>query len=133
MEEFFAAAGEREPELRLTHEFICRTAPDLKPFTQGKYLGYGPYHYIYATGREGDSGALMLANQKNGISLYVFASNEAGYVAEQHAKELGKADVGKSCIRYKKFDDLNHDTLRTVIQEARAWYLAQPASQRVAP
>lgn len=40
------------------------------------------------------------------------------YLAEAHKKELGKVNVGKSCIRLKKVNDLNLETLKNVIKAA---------------
>jgi len=40
------------------------------------------------------------------------------YIAEKHKKELGKVSVGRSCIRFKKVEDLNLKTLEKVIKLA---------------
>jgi hypothetical protein len=39
-----------------------------------------------------------------------------GYVAEKSRSELPKADIGKSCIRLKRLDDLNLDVLAKVLK-----------------
>jgi hypothetical protein len=54
-------------------------------------------------------------NQKNYVSLYVCAVIDGRYVAEAHKKELGKVSVGKSCIRFKKVEDVNLPALKKVI------------------
>lgn len=41
------------------------------------------------------------------------------YAAEKYEKELGKVSVGRSCIRFKKIEDVNLDTLRAVLQTAK--------------
>lgn len=61
---------------------------------------------------------VSLANQKQYMSLYVCALTEGKYIAETFAKELGKVSVGKSCIRFKKIEDLNLKTLATVLRMA---------------
>ena len=38
------------------------------------------------------------------------------YAAEKYEKELGKVSVGRSCIRFKKIEGVNLDTLKTVLQ-----------------
>jgi hypothetical protein len=40
------------------------------------------------------------------------------YVAEKYKEKLGKVSVGKSCIRFKKLEDLNLETFKKVIKEA---------------
>ena len=54
-------------------------------------LGYGPFHYRYASGREGDASLIALASRKQYISLYVLCTTERGYLAEQYAERLPKA------------------------------------------
>ena len=81
--------------------------------------GYGPFHYRYASGREGDAHRVAVAARKHGISLYVLALTEDGeYLAEARAGQFPKANVGKSCIRFKRLDDLDLDALRALLQEA---------------
>lgn len=110
----------RRTELTEIDAFIRKAVPKLKPVVIGKMLGYGPFHYRYATGREGVTCKVSLASNKNYISIYVCAVNDKGYLAEQYAKDLGKASCGKSCIRFKKFDDLDHAVLKKVLKEAEA-------------
>ena len=81
-------------------------------------LGYGPFHYRYASGREGDASLLALSSRKRYISLYVLCTTEDGYLAEQYAERLPKADIGKSCVRFKRAADVDRDVLRELIAEA---------------
>jgi len=39
-------------------------------------------------------------------------------VAEKFKKELGKANIGRSCIRFKKVADINLTTLKKVLKVA---------------
>lgn len=82
-------------------------------------IGYGPYHYRYASGREGDSARVGLAINKTGFSVYVSCVDEKGYLAEQAKARLGKASIGKSCIRFKRLADIELDVLREVLAKAR--------------
>lgn len=81
-----------------------------------KIIGYGQYHYRYASGTEGDWFIAGLASQKNYVSLYLCAANDEGYVAEQYKEQLGKVSVGKSCIRFKKLEDLNLEILPELLK-----------------
>ncbi len=105
-------------DIEKLHSLIKKTVPNLKAHICSGMLGYGEYHYRYASGREGDWALILLASQKNYISLYVCSVDVHGYIAEQYKNELGKVSVGKSCIRFKKLEDLNLDMLRKVIQIA---------------
>ncbi len=61
---------------------------------------------------------IALANQKNYISLYICALDKGQYLAEKHKNELGKVSMGRSCIRFKKLEDLNLKILAKVIKQA---------------
>jgi hypothetical protein len=108
----------RRSELRRLHELIRSAAPGLDPVVMGKMLGYGPFHYRYETGREGAATVLSLANNKNYISLYVLCTDQGGYLAEQYKESLPKADIGKSCVRIKRVDDLDLDVVRDLVSRA---------------
>jgi hypothetical protein len=85
----------------------------------GGMRGYGPFHYRYESGRAGDAHRIAVAERKTGISLYVLALTEDGeYLAQARAGRFPKANVGKSCIRFKRLDDLDLDALRALIEEA---------------
>ena len=81
-------------------------------------LAYGTFHYKYASGREGDWSRVALASNKQYISLYVCASDGTQYVAEKYKKQLPKASIGKSCVRFKRFDDLDPKVVKAMLQEA---------------
>lgn len=123
-EEFFAAAGEREPELRELDELIRKTAPSLERKLHSgmsiTMLGYGMFHYKTKSGSEGDWPAVAIAPQKNYTSLYICAVEDGQYVAEKHKDELGKVSCGKSCIRFKKYEDLNTDTVVKILKNIEA-------------
>lgn len=80
-------------------------------------IGYEMYHYKYASGREGDWPIIALASQKNYISVYVCGVKKGKYVAELHKKDFPKASIGRSCIRFKKLEDIDLKTLGEVIKE----------------
>jgi hypothetical protein len=94
---------------------IRETLPDL----EAHGLNYGPFHYRYDSGREGDAYRISVAERKHGISLYVLALTEDGqYLAESRADRFPKASIGKSCVRFKRLDDLDEAALRDLLAEA---------------
>ncbi len=114
-------AGLEEPrraEVQRVHDLIRATLPDLEPNTDGGMLGYGRFHYRYKSGREGDASLIALSSRKAHISLYVLSADDDGYLAEQYADRLGNVSVGKSCIRFKRAGDVDHDALRELLAEA---------------
>lgn len=64
-------------------------------------------------------GVAALAAQKNNYSLYllsVYQDSEQGeWLKEEFRKAGKKLDMGKSCVRFKKLDDLPLDVVGKVI------------------
>jgi hypothetical protein len=107
----------RREEIQRLHDLIQKVVPELKPAVMGEGIGYGSYHYKYASGREGDWPPVGLSSRKRYISVYLLGVRDGKYVAEANAHRLPKADVGKSCIRFKRLADIDLDVLADVIRE----------------
>jgi hypothetical protein len=113
-----ALAEPRRSEIARLHALITKTCPALDPHIRSGMIGYGTYHYTYATGREGDWFRIGLASNASYISLYACASDARGYVAERYKTKLPKASIGKSCVRFKRIDDLSLPVLISLLREA---------------
>lgn len=108
----------RRSEIKALHAMISKALPKLKPGIVAGMIGYGTYHYKYASGREGDWPIVALASQKNYISVYVCGAKDGVYTAERRKAELGKkVSVGKSCIRFKRLEDVEMKALESVVKE----------------
>jgi hypothetical protein len=120
--EYIAALPEpRRTEVAKLDKLIRKLAPELKPFIHAGLLAFGPIHYTYATGREGDWFKIGISTRTStdagSISLYACASDERGYVAERYKGKFPKAKVGRSCVRFKKLEDLDGRALSALIKE----------------
>ncbi|TSJ47933.1 DUF1801 domain-containing protein [Fluviicola chungangensis] len=80
-------------------------------------IGFGTYHYKYASGHEGDAPLLGFSPRKAAISLYV-STGEHGQ--EELLKDLGKFTMGKACIYVKKLSDINQDCLVKLMKDTVA-------------
>lgn len=100
------------------HAAILKTAPELKPHIAHGMIGYGPFHYKSRSGCEGEWFVVGLASRKNYMSLYLSACDDDGYLAEQNKGRLGKVSVGKSCIRFKRLEDLDLKVALQLIKKA---------------
>lgn len=107
---------ERQAIVAKVDEVIRAAAPELDPALWGGMLGYGHHHYRYASGREGDTFVVGLASQKQYVSLYLQAVVDDRYVAEANADRLGKVSVGKSCVRFKKIEDLDLSVVSELVR-----------------
>lgn len=117
----------RRTEIRTLHELIRRAAPELAPIMTSGMLGYGEFHYKYASGREGDTALIALASQKRYISLYVLCNSDGAYLAESYQDRLPNADIGKSCIRFKRVSDVDLGIIEDLVREAAK--LGPPVSE----
>lgn len=110
-----AVPAERKELINFLHAFIQKSAPKLKPHFAYNMIGYGAFPYTNYKKEAISWPIVALANQKNYVSVYVCALKDGKYVAELYAKDLGKVSVGKSCIRFKKQEDIHLPTLKKVL------------------
>lgn len=108
----------RRGELTRIDRFIRETLPGLERVVRSGMLGYGPFHYRYASGREGDTVTIGLSSRAQYVSLYLCAADARGHVAERYRARLPGADIGKGCVRFKRFDDLDPEVVRELLLEA---------------
>ena len=78
-------------------------------------VGFGTYHYKYASGREGDSMLTGFAPRKQNLTLYIMAGFDE---YEPLLSQLGKYTTGKACLYIKSLDDVDMPTLRTLIERS---------------
>lgn len=75
-------------------------------------IGFGSYHYKYASGHEGDAPLAGFSPRKGAISLYVYLPEEN---REQLLSKLGKHKPAKGCIYIKKLSDINVEILKEMV------------------
>lgn len=77
-------------------------------------VGFGKYHYKYASGHEGDAPLMGFSPRKAAISLYVFT----GLDEHKHLLNgLGKFKMGKVCIYIKRLSDIDRQKLKVLMTE----------------
>lgn len=81
-------------------------------------IGFGSYHYKYASGHEGDMPVIGFSPRKAEFSLYVYSPTEEN---EPLLADLGKFKMGKSCIYVKKLSDINIGTLEKLCKTTFAY------------
>ena len=81
-------------------------------------IGFGRYHYKYASGHEGDAPIIAFSPRKAEFSLYVFSQTEQ----TKHLLEgLGKFKIAKACIYVKKLSDINITVLEKLCKTTIAY------------
>ena len=109
---------DRKKDFNFLHAFIQKAVPKLKPYFASNMIGYGSFYYLDSKRQKKDWPIISLANQKNYISIYVCTVIEDKAAAEKYKKELGTLSKGVSCIRFKKIEEINLETLKTVLKIA---------------
>jgi hypothetical protein len=90
-----------------------------KPGLWGTMVGFGSYHYRYASGHEGDALRIGFSPRKAEFSLYVlsdYAFEDIKDQTEALLARLGKHRTGKSCLYVKRLDDIDLDVLRDLAE-----------------
>src|SRR5690606_10250876 len=78
-------------------------------------IGFGSYHYKYASGHEGDAPIIGFSSRKAAFSLYVYTPTEDN----AHLLDgLGKYKLAKACIYVKKLSDINIDVLERLCKHS---------------
>ncbi|WP_258100525.1 DUF1801 domain-containing protein [Marinoscillum pacificum] len=78
-------------------------------------IGFGDYHYKYASGREADWFYTGFSPRKQALTLYIM-SGFSRY--ESLMEKLGKFKTGKGCLYIKKIDDIDITVLKELITES---------------
>lgn len=81
-------------------------------------IGFGKYHYKYASGHEGDAFIIGFSPRKTAFSLYVYSPTEEN---KKLLEDLGKFKMGKACIYVKKLSDINLDVLEKLSKNSIAF------------
>ena len=81
-------------------------------------IGFGSYHYKYASGHEGNAPMLGFSPRKAQFSLYVYSITKK---SDALLKDLGKLKMGKACIYFKKLSDIDVDVVEKLSRETIAY------------
>ncbi|QEE18133.2 DUF1801 domain-containing protein [Promethearchaeum syntrophicum] len=78
-------------------------------------IGFGNYHYKYATGREGDWMRIGFSPRKQYLTLYIMDGFDK---YNELMEKLGKYKTGKSCLYIKKMQDIDINILKELMKES---------------
>ncbi|MCA0427052.1 MAG: DUF1801 domain-containing protein [Bacteroidetes bacterium] len=118
---------ERREAITKLHETILKALPKgFETCMSYGMIGYVVPHSIYPKGYHCDPKLplpfISLASQKNAISLYhmgIYANEELlnWFTSEYASRVKGKLDMGKSCIRFKKPEQIPFDLIAELAQK----------------
>ena len=95
---------------------IMEEITGLKPKMWGNSIvGFGSYHYKYASGREGDWPSVAFSPRKQSLTLYIMSGFDS---FEELMCKLGKYKTGKGCLYVNKLEDVDERVLRSLIVQS---------------
>ena len=80
-------------------------------------VGFGSYHYRYASGREGDWFLTGFSPRAQNLTLYIMAGFDD---YDGLLKQLGRHSTGKSCLYIKKLEDVDLEVLKELVRKSVA-------------
>ncbi len=117
VEKFLISIGDedkREDSLRLLK--LMTQVTRAKPRMWGDdIVGFGDYHYKYASGREGDWFLCGFSPRKQNLSVYTMCGFKP-YAAQ--LKKLGKYKTGASCLYIKRLSDIDMSVLKELLADS---------------
>ncbi len=117
VEEYLAGiehAGRREDAYTLLHMMGEVTGEPARLWGPS-IIGFGSYHYVYESGREGDAMLTGFAPRKANMVVYVMPGFSA---YQKHLGKLGKHRTGSSCLYLGRLSGIDQDVLRTLVHES---------------
>jgi hypothetical protein len=89
-------------------------------------IGFGKYHYRYASGREGEFFLIGFAPRKQNLAIYTNCYFE---IDDKLLQSLGKFKNGKSCLNVRKLDDNKLDVLEKILRTSMVKLRSKYGSQ----
>jgi len=95
---------------------LMRQVTGIEPkLWSGSMVGFGDYHYKYASGHEGDTFIVGFSPRKQNLTLYILLGLDP---QKPLLEKLGKFKTGKGCLYISNLDDIHIPTLQILIQQA---------------
>lgn len=117
VESFLAGVedADRRSDCRALAELMTEVTGEPPRMWGPSMVGFGSYHYRYASGREGDWMLTGFSPRKRDLTVYVMAGFD-GY--PDLMERLGKHKTGKSCLYLKRLSDVDLEVLRELVRES---------------
>lgn len=81
-------------------------------------VGFGTYHYVYESGREGDWFLTGFSPRKQALTIYIMAGFNR---YDELMSKLGTYKTGSSCLYVKRLSDIDLEVLRELVVQSIAY------------
>ncbi len=117
VEEFLARVPDRQREdARRLCAMMQEITGDPPAMWGASIIGFGTYHYRYASGLEGDSALASFSPRREHLAIYLVG--EFGNRHRSVLARLGPHKAGKGCLYIRRLDEVDHDALRELIDRS---------------
>jgi len=99
-------------------DLMQETTEESPQYWHSNMVGFGQYHYRYASGNEGDWFLTGFSPRKKNLTIYIMAGFER---YEYLMDKLGKYKIGKSCLYVNRLSDIDLEVLKKLVKESVAY------------
>ena len=117
VDEFIKAIPDEEKrQAALAILKLMKQVTQLEPKMWGdSIVGFGQYHYKYASGHEGDAPLTGFSPRKQNLTVYIVPGfDQYGALLAR----LGKYKTGKSCLYINKLEDIDREVLQELVEKS---------------
>lgn len=107
--------GRRREDAKALLAMMKRVTGEKPRMWGSSIVGFGSYHYTYATGREGEWCTTGFSPRKESMTVYILPGLD---LHQANLKKLGKVTTGKSCIYIRNLEDVHMPTLEKMVKQA---------------
>jgi hypothetical protein len=136
-EEYLAFDPKRTGDLQSLDALIRKAAPILKRYFHAgtpageigmrfKMIGYGQTRYRVKTGESTVWPVIGIALQKNYVSVYFAVNKDGAPIVDAYKGRLGELRTGQNNFSFARFDDLNAETLSSLVGETAEIFRSLP-------
>ena len=111
------ASEEQRADCRKVMALLKRVTRQSPKMWGPSIVGYGRYNYTYESGRTGEAPLAGFAIRGRELVIYLNAEGEA---QRSLLARLGKHKIGKSCLYFKRFSDLDGSVLEKLVANSVA-------------
>lgn len=118
VEDFLAGVpdGRRREDARRLCAMMAQVTGEPPAMWGTSIIGFGAYHYRYASGHSGDSALASFSPRRQHLVIYLAGGFESRH--QSVLARLGPHKTGKGCLYIRRLDDVDQDALRELIDRS---------------
>ena len=108
--------GQRREDARRLSAMMAQITGEPPAMWGTSIIGFGAYHYRYASGRGGDSALASFSPRSKHLAIYLVGGFESRH--QSVLARLGPHKTGKGCLYLKRLDDADPAVLRQLVERS---------------